>query len=193
MNKLIPKGKAILSKPYTRRLTPDESGGYVVSVLEFPGCIAEGDTAEQALKNFEEAAESWIDVSLSHGREIREPIDFDGYSGKLALRLPRSLHRQIAELADIEGASINQLLVSAISFYVGETSCGNAFDRELTKFRELAEILFPAIHHMTFQTVLMENLFNKRESRSVIESSKLKGSLSDIPHRHELKLINYNS
>jgi predicted RNase H-like HicB family nuclease len=109
----------ILDRAYVRRLTPDPSGGYVASISEFPGCIAEGETAEEALQNLDKAAESWIEVAIANGREIREPVDFDGFSGKTALRMPRNLHKQAAELAELEGCSLNQLLVTAISFYVG--------------------------------------------------------------------------
>lgn len=111
--------KEVLDKGYVRRLTPDATGGYVASILEFPGCVAEGETAEEALHNLDNAAESWIEVARAHGREIREPIDFEGCSGKFALRMPRTLHRQVAELAELEGCSVNQLLVAAISHYVG--------------------------------------------------------------------------
>lgn len=113
------KTGAILSKEYARRLVPDETGGYVASIHEFPGCIAEGETADEAIKNLDEAAASWVKVALSNGYEIREPVSFHGYSGKIALRIPRGLHKQVAELAELEGSSINQLLVTAIAQYLG--------------------------------------------------------------------------
>lgn len=113
------KAKEILNKAYARRLVPDEAGGYVASIQEFPGCVADGDSAEEALRNLDSAAEAWLEVALAHGQDVREPISLDGFSGKIALRAPRSLHRQVAELAELEGSSINQLLVMAIAHYVG--------------------------------------------------------------------------
>ncbi|WP_442497893.1 type II toxin-antitoxin system HicB family antitoxin [Methylobacter sp. sgz302048] len=121
----------ILSKAYARRLTPDETGGYVASIQEFPGCVAEGDTAEDAIKNLDKAAASWVEVALSNGYEIRDPVSFDGCSGKIALRIPRGLHKQVAELAELEETSINQLLVTAISQYLGSQRA----------FREMSEII----------------------------------------------------
>lgn len=109
----------ILSKAYARRLIPDETGGFVASIQEFPGCIAEGDTAEEAIKNLDDAAASWVEAALSNGYEIRDPVEFYGYSGKIALRIPRGLHKQVAELAELEDTSINQLLVAAIANYTG--------------------------------------------------------------------------
>ena len=111
--------KEILKRGYVRRLLPAEEGGYTASIQEFPGLVAEGDTAEEALANLEKAALSWLDVSLANGREIREPISLDSYSGKIALRIPRGLHQQVAALAECEECSVNQLLTTAIAIYVG--------------------------------------------------------------------------
>ncbi len=113
------KAAEILNKAYARRLVPDETGGYVASIQEFPGCIAEGDTPQEAIQNLDQAAASWVYVALSNGYEIRDPVSFYGYSGKIALRIPRGLHKQVAELAELEETSVNQLLVAAIANYTG--------------------------------------------------------------------------
>jgi hypothetical protein len=53
---------------------------------------------------------------------IPEPGEHvDEASGKLQLRLPKSLHRQIARLAEREGVSINTLLVTAAAKEVGRS------------------------------------------------------------------------
>jgi antitoxin HicB len=111
----------ILAKPYARRLTPEIGGGYGATIQEFPGLIAEGDTPDEALANLEAAALSWLEVSLAHSGEIREPISFEGCSGKIALRIPRALHCQVAELAETEGCGLNQWLTAAIAAYATGT------------------------------------------------------------------------
>ena len=110
---------AILARPYVRSLLPDADGGYTVTVREFPGCIAEGDTAEDALRNFDAAAVSWIEAAMAGGVAIAEPIDAPVYSGRVALRIPAGLHQDVADLATIDECSINQLLSVAIAEYVG--------------------------------------------------------------------------
>lgn len=108
-----------LEKPYTIRLTPDEEGGYVATIQELSGCIAEGDSPEEAVANITRAADSWIDAAHHLGQKIPEPICLSDYSGKIALRVPRSIHKQAAELSLLEGVSTNQLLLTAISNYLG--------------------------------------------------------------------------
>ncbi len=42
-------------------LEPSEEGGYTVYVPALPGCISEGDTAEEAMKNIREAIELYLE------------------------------------------------------------------------------------------------------------------------------------
>ncbi|HFC97052.1 MAG TPA: type II toxin-antitoxin system HicB family antitoxin [Thermosulfurimonas dismutans] len=42
-------------------LEPSEEGGYTVYVPSLPGCISEGDTKEEALKNIKEAIELYLE------------------------------------------------------------------------------------------------------------------------------------
>lgn len=43
-------------------LEPSEEGGYTVSVPSLPGCISEGDTKEEALKNIREAIDLYLET-----------------------------------------------------------------------------------------------------------------------------------
>jgi len=107
-----------LKKPYSRVLIPD-GDGYSAEILEFPGCYSQGDTAQDALANIEEAAMNWIEATLEAGRPIPEPATDHEYAGKVALRLPRSIHRQAVRMAAKDSISLNQWLVSAIAARVG--------------------------------------------------------------------------
>ncbi len=42
-------------------LEPSEDGGYTAIVPSLPGCISEGDTKEEALKNIQEAVELYLE------------------------------------------------------------------------------------------------------------------------------------
>src|SRR5688572_12675472 len=110
-----------LQKQYARVLTPDPSGVYVAQILEFPGCVAEGNTPQEAYERLEAAAESWVAAILADGQAIPEPTydKIRDFNGKVALRLPRSLHRDAVRFAQRESTSLNQFLVSSISSAVG--------------------------------------------------------------------------
>ncbi len=123
MNNREKNVESYLKLPYARLLTPDlESGTYTAEIQDLPGCIAQGDTPQQALENLENAAASWIQVALEQGQAIPEPFSMHPVpSGRIALRLPKTLHRQAAQMAEREGASLNQFLVAAIAEKVGAT------------------------------------------------------------------------
>jgi predicted RNase H-like HicB family nuclease len=46
---------------YTVILQRESDGGYVAVIPSLPGCVSQGDTREEALKNIEEAAELYIE------------------------------------------------------------------------------------------------------------------------------------
>jgi len=58
-------------------LEPSEEGGYTAIVPSLPGCVSEGDTREEALKNIREAIELYLqpvedDLSFSPDSEQLE-------------------------------------------------------------------------------------------------------------------------
>jgi predicted RNase H-like HicB family nuclease len=109
----------LLKKPYGRLVIPDDDGTYRAEMMEFPGCIAIGDTAPEALSNLENVAESWLETALANGQSIPEPMDNVDFSGRLVLRLPKSLHQRAAYAADRDGVSLNQFIVGALAIQVG--------------------------------------------------------------------------
>lgn len=121
-----------LKAPYSRILIPDdETDTYTAKIAEFPGCVAQGDSPEEAYRNLEAAAESWIEELLGMGQQVPEPAASSQYSGRVALRLPKSLHRNAAQLAEHEGTSLNQFLVAAIAERVGTSSLYQSMVQDL--------------------------------------------------------------
>jgi len=57
----------------------------------------------------------WITVALEDGKEIPEPAAEPQYSGKFLVRGPKSLHAALIREAELEGVSLNQFVVSALS------------------------------------------------------------------------------
>ena len=98
-----------MNLPYRLELVPDtEEGGFVASYPELCGCLTSGETAEAALKNAQDSKREWLAAALEDGYEIPEPTSDDEYSGQFKLRLPKSLHRALAENSKREGISMNQ-------------------------------------------------------------------------------------
>jgi len=55
---------------YTVILQREEDGGYVATVPVLPGCVSQGDTREEALKNIEEAVEVFVEDVRAAGENV---------------------------------------------------------------------------------------------------------------------------
>lgn len=90
-------------------------GGYVAEIEDLPGCMTEAETAEDALKRIEDARRAWIEVAYEDGLEIPLPRTDQEYSGKFLVRIPKGLHRRLAEQASAEGVSLNQYVETLLA------------------------------------------------------------------------------
>jgi antitoxin HicB len=55
------------------RLADADGGGYLATVPDLPGCMSDGDTPEEALRNVQEAIESWIEAAKEWNEDIPKP------------------------------------------------------------------------------------------------------------------------
>lgn len=108
-----------LKKPYARLLVPEDDGSFRAEIAEFPGCIALGSSPGEAYSELESVAEAWLASVIARGQPIPEPMEEAGYSGKLVLRLPKSLHRKATYAARRDGVSLNQFIINSLSEQVG--------------------------------------------------------------------------
>jgi antitoxin HicB len=106
---------------HIRRLGDDEGGGYLIEFPDLPGCISDGATIEEAIASGADALASWIATAEEFGEPVPPPsqrVD-EAYSGRWNLRVPKSLHRRLAERAKAEGVSLNTLTVSLLAEGLG--------------------------------------------------------------------------
>jgi antitoxin HicB len=104
-----------LNLSYKASVYKDEDGDFVVEVGDLPGCVTHGTTVAEAFENLEEAKRVWMESRLAAGLEIPRPNNREKYSGRVLLRMPRSLHRALSNQAQQEGVSLNQHIVSLLS------------------------------------------------------------------------------
>ena len=93
-----------MAMPYRMEIVEDsDEGGFVASYPDLPGCISCGETVEAAAANAQDAKRAWLEAAMEDGIAIREPDSLDDYSGQFKLRIPKSLHRSLAEHSRREG------------------------------------------------------------------------------------------
>lgn len=112
--------------PFTfERISDEDGGGYLAYSTAFPGILGDGEEMDDAANDLETLLADIIQRRIEKGMALppRKAVQEDGakeYSGKLSLRVSRSVHRDLSERAMYEGVSINTLIVGYISHGLGE-------------------------------------------------------------------------
>ena len=101
-----------LQYPFVVQADPD--GGYVIVYPDLPGCLSQAETLDEIPAMAEDARTGWIETEYEEGRNIPEPSHQE-YSGKFNVRIPKSLHRALADAAAQDGVSLNQYVVMLLS------------------------------------------------------------------------------
>jgi predicted RNase H-like HicB family nuclease len=97
----------------------DEDQSYIVTCPEFPGLSAFGETVELAIAEAKVALELFEETYQSEGIPLPKPKSLNSYSGQFRLRLPSTLHCQLARVAEQEGVSLNQFIVTTLATRYG--------------------------------------------------------------------------
>jgi predicted HicB family RNase H-like nuclease len=107
-----------LAQPYrisVARRDDDSPHPWLASVEELAGCEARGETAEEAVSRIPEALAEWVAGAHAVGREIPEPREARQYSGKLLVRMPQSLHAELARSAERDQVSLNAFITGVLA------------------------------------------------------------------------------
>ena len=102
------------------------------------GCVGGGETAEEAIREAEENLEFFLEYKKKKKREIPKSYVDSQFSGKIALRIPKSTHKLVAIRANEEKVSINTFLVSAIMCYLGQKEYEYQLDKKIEQLRDIA-------------------------------------------------------
>jgi predicted RNase H-like HicB family nuclease len=118
--------KEYMEQPYNISVEKinDESGiYYYASILELPGCHSDGDSESEAKDNLKEAMELYLESAIEEGMHIPKPLKHnENYSGKVLLRMPKSLHANLSAAAKVEGVSLNQYILYKLSDHSSKAS-----------------------------------------------------------------------
>jgi predicted HicB family RNase H-like nuclease len=104
--------------PYHVALASDGTDGeqpWCARVEELPGCTAAGASAVDAVAAVPDAIAAWVAQALAAGREVPEPRSARSFSGRLLLRMPLSLHAELAQAAERDGVSLNAYITAQLA------------------------------------------------------------------------------
>lgn len=100
---------------YPINITPlpaEDGGGFLVTLPDLPGCVADGATPDAAIHEARDAFDAWIQAEQEDKGILPMPKT---YSGQFVQRIPKSLHQRLAKRAEAEGVSLNQLSATLLA------------------------------------------------------------------------------
>lgn len=107
--------------PFTvRPLAAEDGGGYLIEFPDVAGCISDGETPEEAIRNGRDALKSVLLTLKEFGDPIPQPGSLAIASGQWRQRVPKSLHSRLVARAQQEGVSLNTLVTAMIAEGLGK-------------------------------------------------------------------------
>ena len=113
----MPKTTPVKYPVMIRSLSKGEGGGYLAEVPDLPGCMADGETPEEAFREAQDAIASYLASVAKHGDTIPKPA-----GGVWRQRAPRYLKQSLESQAKREGVSFNTFVVSLLAEGMGRRS-----------------------------------------------------------------------
>lgn len=124
-----PRAKATVARylelPYHVMVKTEREGSraaWTASVEELPGCMARGDTPDEAVEQLRPAMEAWLTAAIAEEKEIpapardtAKPKTPSSHSGRFLVRMPSDLHEQLALAAERRQVSLNRYVTDALA------------------------------------------------------------------------------
>lgn len=156
----------------------DEDKCFMATCPEFPGLSAFGNTPTEAIEEAQVALELFIEQYEEDGEPLPEPRRVQEYSGQTRVRMPSWLHARLAEEAERQNTSLNQLIVSYLSTGVGQA---DVFEDQRSELRRLIYALSPMQHRPRFSFHVPRENFGEG------------GNLPELAMREQLIMTSHGS
>lgn len=151
---------------------------YVGRVAEFPNISAIEDTHTDAYQIILDAINTLKSIADAKSLKLPppNPVPIDEFSGRITLRLPKSIHAKISENAEIENVSVNQYINIAIATYLGETDGVSRFAGEAKSMLQYIVTAYSKISTTTTESVSKLYL----RPKSIIDADSISNSADNL-------------
>jgi predicted HicB family RNase H-like nuclease len=119
---------------YKLEITPlaeEDGGGFQALYPQLArSVVGYGQTAGEAVADLQTAADLFLQSMDEAGEPLPEPVTrppWEEFSGRVTLRIAKSLHYRLANLADAEGVSLNSMLSDILQSGATALESGHRF------------------------------------------------------------------
>ena len=136
---------------------------YEAKVKELPDVAEYADSHEEAYLLAIDTIETTAEMFNEQGRVMPLPmVENEEFSGRVTLRMPKSMHAAVSRWAEDEDISLNQLIVNCLSFGLGQ------------KFgMQQSQSIFNVMAGNKQQTEFMHTPVKKEHSRAVARRKEI--------------------
>lgn len=94
-------------------LSKEDGGGFLITFPDLPGCMADGETIEEAIHEAKSAFQSWIEACIEWKKEIPAP---GSSSNKVIVIKPaQNLYTKLRFIASRDGKSVDAFVVEKLA------------------------------------------------------------------------------
>jgi predicted HicB family RNase H-like nuclease len=124
-----------------RKVRIEDEELWRATVRELPDLAEFAETREEAMDLALDAIESLKASAAEEGRPFPEPLeDEEEYSGRVTLRMSKSLHRAAALRAMSEEVSLNSFIVECVGLRTGSDFIVQSSDENSLEFAHLGQV-----------------------------------------------------
>lgn len=125
-------------------LSEDDGGGFYAEVPELPGCIASAQTIQETISLLQEAIDSWVKVTNEKGKTVPNTTyynaDDDLPSGRFSVRISRSSHKELLEIAKKENESLNGIVAKFLDVMIAAGSISTIIENKMRTIGAMMEV-----------------------------------------------------
>lgn len=112
---------------------------YVARITELPDIEEFGESYQEARELALDSIQTSYELCMENGIVFPQPMvisdEIHSVSGRITLRMPKTLHAKLNKEAALEDVSLNQYLVSALSMHYGQYQITDALLNEIKTLR----------------------------------------------------------
>lgn len=139
---------------------------WCVEYPDVPAVVGGGLTKKEAIKDAEENLNVFLEYLIKNGMPLpmASKVD-DQYSGKVTLRMSKSLHKKATELSEKEGISLNSFINEALNEKIQNTINNYACE-------ELIDMNARTINDIIYKATCYSNDYQVNNSPSTTNNLK---------------------
>ena len=94
-------------------LSKEDGGGFLITFPDLPGCMADGETIEEAIHEARSAFQCWVEACIEWKKEIPAPGSLSNMA--IVIKPAQNLYTKLCTFASRDGKAIDAFVVEKLA------------------------------------------------------------------------------